>query len=129
MADNEDENGNGGGSAKLLQGLRITVIADLAMITAMVTLVFWVGRQAERLDGVQRTTIEQTQSIDTIKDQNTKISGQVLQMTSAASMSAVSERVGRNEARIEAQEQFNRELKSDVVTRLNRIESKLDQVR
>lgn len=120
---------NSNASPSVLQGLRITMIADLAMITAMVTLVFWVGRQAERLDGVIETTQRQTQSIEEIKDQNTTISGQVLQMTSSANMSAVESRVSKTEIRIEAQEQFNRDLKTDIVTRLNRIETKFDAVR
>lgn len=128
MSEQEQEQASSNGP-KLLQGLRITMIADLAMITAMVTLVFWVGRQAERLDGVIETSQRTTQSVELIKDQNTKISGQVLQMSSSASTTALEVRVTRNEARIEAQEQFNRELKSDVVTRLNRIEAKLDQAR
>lgn len=131
MSEHENGNGNGSGASgpKLLQGLRITMIADLAMITAMVTLVFWVGRQAERLDGVIDTSNKQTQSIEQIKTQNTTISGQVLQMTSSSNLSALEMRVTKNEARLEAQEIFNRDLKSDVVTRLNRIESKLDQAR
>jgi len=129
MSDQNGEQSNGVGSPKLLQGLRITMVADLAMITAMVTLVFWVGRQAERLDGVADASVKQSATIEQIKDQNTKISGQVLQMSSSSSLSALEVRVSKNEVKIEAQEQFNRELKSDVVTRLNRIEAKLDQVR
>lgn len=125
---NVNDTANGGG-AKVLQGLRITVVADIAMILAVVTLVFWVGRQSERLDRLDKSSIEQRESVEQIKDQNTKISGQVLQMSSASSMAAVDQRLSVAETKIEAQESFQRELKSDMVTRLNRIESKLDQGR
>lgn len=119
--------GNATESSKVVQGLRISFVADLAMIIAVVTLVFWVGRQAERLDGVAEATAENGKTIDQIKDQNTKISGQVLQMSSTASVSAVEQRISVAATRLEAQEQFTREMKSDIVTRLNRIEAKLDR--
>lgn len=119
-------NGNGNGN-RLLQGLRITVVADIAMIVAMVTLVFWVGRQAERIDTVQENVREQGESIEKVVDQTSKISGQMLQMSSASNVAEVTQRVSVAEARLEAQEAFARELKSDVVTRLTRIENKIDQ--
>lgn len=121
-----DHNGHG---AKLLQGIRINVVADLAMIVAVVTLVFWVGRQAERIDGVIKTNIEQTAAIANVQETTTKISGQVLQMSSAANVSLVEQRLVAAEVQIKANTEFNRELKQDMVTRLNRIEQKLDNSR
>jgi biopolymer transport protein ExbB/TolQ len=129
MSENATGSAPSTGGAKVLQGLRITVVADIAMILAVVTLIFWVGRQAERLDRLDKSNIEQRESVEQIKDQNTKISGQVLQMSSAASMAAVDQRLSIAETKITAQESFQRELKTDMVSRLSRIESKLDQVR
>lgn len=125
---NGNGNGNGNGNVKqLLQGIRINVVADLAMIVAVVTLVFWVGRQAERIESVIVTNNEQTQAIADVQQTTTKMSGQMLQMTSASNMSAVEQRLSVAETRLDSQETFQRELKQDMVTRLNRIESKIDQ--
>lgn len=124
---NSVANGSNGNGTKLLQGLRITVVADIAMIVAMVTLVFWVGRQAERVDTMSNKVEGQGHSIEEIKDQNNKISGQMLQMSSASNVAEVVQRVSVTEARLKAQEEFARDLKSDLVTRLSRIENKIDQ--
>lgn len=107
---------------------KVTFGADLAMIAAMVSLCVWVGRQAEKIDTLGTTDREQTEAIRHVTQTTDKMSGQVLQMaTQANELAEVRRKVSVQEAKIEAQESFNRELKQDMVMRLQRIETKLDQ--
>ena len=124
---NAKSTGNGEGGIR--KALQFSVFTDFAMLAAMVTMCVWVGRQAERIDAGVKSDQQQAAAFEELQKQVTTVSGQVLQMTSASNMAVAEQRLSVAETKIEAQEQFTREMKSDIVTRLNRIETKLDQSR
>jgi len=108
---------------------KIAVVADISMVIAVIGLIFWTGRQAERLDTVilnQNALSAITQRLD---GQVSTISGQMLQMTSAASMAAAEGKLGVLDSRVTTNERIASEFKGDITARLTRIETKLDQRR
>lgn len=108
---------------------KISLGADFTMIAAMATLVFWVGGQAEKQEQTRDEVEKQREQIADLTVSTTRVSGQMLQMAGSSNVAAVEQRVAVVETKVDSQEQFAKEMKSDLVTRLSRIENKIDNGR
>jgi hypothetical protein len=101
---------------------------DLGILTALGGLFFWAGQQSERIQKQDERQLAQGQTLEQLQNATAQVSGQVLQMATTTNVSALEARTQVLEVKQSTNESLLRDLKSDMVDRLRRIENKIDKV-
>lgn len=89
----------------------IPLVVDVGMIIALVTLTFWIGREAEKVDSVITIQGIMQRQLDEVRHSSTSVE------------------LAAERAHNDAQDKEMAAMKVDLVARLVRIENKLDNKR
>lgn len=101
---------------------RVSLAFEGATLIALVTVIFWVGRQAQVLEELVSSRSRSEVKIETVNDKLTVLSGQVLQSSSVAAVAGLDARTKVLEARMDSGEQAARELRQELNIRFDRLE-------
>ena len=108
---------------------KFSIGVDFSVLAAVASLVFWVGGQSEEQEQTKIEVQKLVLKTDELSKESTRASGQLMQMAGTDSVASVVNRVAVVETKVDAQEEFTREMKNDLVNRLTRIENKIDNSR
>lgn len=108
---------------------KLAVALDASMIVTLVGLVFWFGQQSAKWDKVAVQSDAQATTLENVQNTATQISGQVLQMATTTNLAHAEGRIQVLETRATGTDQLIRDMRSDMVDRLRRIENKIDHVK
>jgi hypothetical protein len=108
---------------------KITVGLGLSSLVGIATLAFNAGGQAKKWDMVADTQQVQGQSLQQVQTTTSQLSGQILQLATTSNVSQLEARTQVLETKQALQEQLMRDMRADLIERLKRIETKLDQDR
>jgi hypothetical protein len=101
---------------------RISLAIEGSLLLAMVSLVFWVGQQAQILKDLVQSRNRTEVKIESVNEKVTHLSGQILQASSAAAVSNVEARTQVLEARMDAADQSMKDIRDDLKQRFDRLE-------
>lgn len=110
---------------RIVEKVQVGLLITIAF--AVVPYIFGAGRGSEKLDTVATIQKAQGEQLLNVQAVTSRVSGQVLQMATTGNVSALEARIQVLESKQATSEQLIRELRTDMVDRLRRIEGKLDK--